>query len=147
MYKRQVFGLLNALPLAGAGAALKGEAAEAGAIAESAREPGAAPAEEVARPTPDQAVAPAVVLPNRVPPTRLELLRGLGQSVASFSDEMLAQIAKVSAVDDDMLRLMQVGRPPTPLLADTISRFRIDQELEQAAVAVSYTHLTLPTKA
>lgn len=132
---RTVFGLLNALPLAGAGAALKGEAAEAGAIAESAREPGAAPAEEVARPTPDQAVAPAVVLPNRVPPTRLELLRGLGPSVASFSDEMLAQIAKVSAVDDDMLRLMQVGRPPTPLLADTISRFRIDQELEQAAVA------------
>ena len=31
---RTVFGLLNALPLAGAGAALRGEAAEAGAIAE-----------------------------------------------------------------------------------------------------------------
>jgi Leucine-rich repeat (LRR) protein len=132
---RTVFGLLNALPLAGAGAALKGEAAEAGAIAESAREPGAAPGEEVPGPTPDQAVVPAVQLPNRVPSTRLELLRGLGPSVASFSDEMLAQIAKVSAVDDDMLRLMQAGRPPTPLLADTISRFRIGQELEQAAVA------------
>ena len=62
-------------------------------------------------------------------PTRLELLRGIGPSVASFSDEMLVQIGKVSAVDDDMLRLMQAGRPPTPLLADTISRFRIDQEL------------------
>ena len=134
---RTVFGLLNALPLAGAGAALKGEAAEAeaGALAESAREPGAAPKDESARPTPDQAVAPIPGPPNLAPPTRVELLRGIGPSVASFSDEMLAQIAKVSTVDDDMLRLMQAGRPPTPLLADTISRFRIDQELEQAAVA------------
>jgi hypothetical protein len=34
-----------------------------------------------------------------------------------------------------MLRLMQAGRPPTPLRADTISRFRIDQELGQTTVA------------
>jgi hypothetical protein len=134
---RTVFGLLNALPLAGAGAgaALKGEAIEAGAIAEKVHEPGVAPREEVARPTPDQAVAPTPGLSNLTLPTRVELLRGIGPSVASFSDEMLAQIGKVSTVDDDMLRLMQAGRPPTPLLADTISRFRIDQELGQTTVA------------
>ena len=49
--------------------------------------------------------------------------------MASFSDDVLAQIGRVSAVDDDMLRLMHTGRPPTPLLADTISRFKLDQEL------------------
>jgi Leucine-rich repeat (LRR) protein len=132
---RTVFGLLNALPLAGAVVALKGEAAEAGAIAERVREPGAAPKEEAATPTPDQAVAPTPGPPNLALPTRVELLRGIGPSVASFSDEILAQIGKVSAVDDDMLRLMQAGRPPSPLLADTISRFRVDQELGQASVA------------
>ncbi|KQV17870.1 hypothetical protein ASC74_02960 [Pseudomonas sp. Root329] len=132
---RTVFGLLNALPLAGAGAALKVEATEAGAIAERVHEPGVAPREEVARPTPYQAVAPTPGLSNLTLPTRVELLRGIGPSVASFSDEMLVQIGKVSTVDDDMLRLMQAGRPPTPLLADTISRFRIDQELGQTTVA------------
>ncbi|CAN7423753.1 leucine-rich repeat domain-containing protein [Pseudomonas sp. GL-B-26] len=132
---RTVFGLLNALPLAGAGVALKSEATEAGAIAERVHEPGVAPREEVARPTPDLAVAPTPGLSNLILPTRVELLRGIGPSVASFSDEMLAQIGKVSTVDDDMLRLMQAGRPPTPLLADTISRFRIDQELGQTTVA------------
>lgn len=59
-------------------------------------------------------------------------------SVAAFSDEVLAQIAKVSAVDDDMLRLMQTGRPPTPLLADTISRFKIDQDLGLEADTVLF---------
>lgn len=132
---RTVFGLLNALPLAGAVVALKGEAAEAGALAERVREPGAAPKDDLARPTPDQAVTPTPGPPKLVPPTRVELLRGIGPSVASFSDEMLVQIGKVSTVDDDMLRLIQAGRPPTPLLADTISRFRIDQELGQASVA------------
>ncbi|MHC8287089.1 dermonecrotic toxin domain-containing protein [Pseudomonas sp. XS1P51] len=133
---RTVFGLLNALPLAGAGAVLKDDTAQAGAIAERVREPGIDPAPEGGRPTPGQVVGPetssALALPNRV-----QLIRGIGLSVASFSDEVLAQIGKVSAVDDDMLRLMQSGRPPTPLLADTISRFRIDQELGQAAVPQS----------
>ncbi|MGF6512858.1 Leucine-rich repeat (LRR) protein [Pseudomonas sp. BT76 TE3572] len=132
---RTVFGLLNALPLAGAGAALRSETAEARVIAERVREPGAAPGEEVASPAPDQIVAPTSGPPNLALPSRVELIRGIGPSVASFSDEVLAQIGKVSAVDDDMLRLMQARRPPTPLLADTISRFRIDQELGQATVS------------
>ncbi|MCY1244746.1 hypothetical protein D9M72_578420 [compost metagenome] len=60
-------------------------------------------------------------------------MRGVCTPLAAFSDEVLAQIARVSTVDDDMLRLMQTGRPPTPLLADTITRFKLDQELEIVA--------------
>jgi hypothetical protein len=112
---RTVFGLLNALPLAGAGADVNVGSAENEAIG---------PSEHVALVTP---VEESVAAPSRL--SRLELIRGIGPSVASFSDEVLAQIAKVSAVDDDMLRLMNAGRLPTPLLADTISRFKLDQEL------------------
>ncbi|MEB2514535.1 NEL-type E3 ubiquitin ligase domain-containing protein [Pseudomonas sp. YuFO20] len=130
---RTVFGLLNALPLAGVGAVLKGDA-EAGAIVERSREPGQNAGD--ARPLPDQAADPsAPTAPAAL--NRVQLLRGIGPSVASLSDEVLAQIGKVSAIDDDMLRLMNSGRPPTPLLADTISRFRIDQELGQAAMSQS----------
>lgn len=129
---RTVFGLLNALPLTGAGAVLKGDAAEAGGIAEGSREPGLNPGEGSPSPLPDHtALADPAVL------NRVELIRGIGPSVASLSDEVLAQIGKVSAIDDDMLRLMNSGRPPTPLLADTISRFKIDQELGQAAMSQS----------
>ncbi|KQN53322.1 hypothetical protein ASE98_19745 [Pseudomonas sp. Leaf48] len=118
---RTVFGLLNALPMAGGAALVEREAADIDDLAKPPRGPGETEAVS-------SVLEPA--RPSAVPvPTRVALLRGIGPSVASFSDEMLAQIAKVSAVDDDMLRLMQQGRPLTPLLADTISRFRIDQEL------------------
>jgi hypothetical protein len=60
-------------------------------------------------------------------------MRGVCAPFASFSDEVLGQIARVSTVNDDMLRLMQTGRPPTPLLADTIARFKLDHELEATA--------------
>ncbi|MGE8185962.1 dermonecrotic toxin domain-containing protein [Pseudomonas sp. NPDC086278] len=133
---RTVFGLLNALPLAGAGAALKREGAEAGVVAERAHEPGAHPTVEGVRPVADPVAGSSAS--TGVPPlNRVELIRGIGPPVASFSDEVLAQIGKVSAIDDDMLRLMHGGRPPTPLLADTFSRFRIDQELAQAGVSQS----------
>ncbi|MGY3306579.1 hypothetical protein ACVK1X_005908 [Pseudomonas sp. PvR086] len=111
---RTVFGLLNALPI-GAQAALKDEAAV-----------------ESVRPSSQIAVAPTPEPPVSVLSSRVELIRGIGPTVASFSDEVLAQIGKVSVIDDDMLRLMQTGRPPTPLLTDTISRFKIDQDLGAA---------------
>nr|WP_322784172.1 leucine-rich repeat domain-containing protein [Pseudomonas sp. PCH199] len=76
----------------------------------------------------ESAVNKAPILPM---PTRVDLLRGVGAPAGTFSDEVLAQIGKVSAVDDDMLRLMQAGRAPTPLLADTVDRFRIDQEVSR----------------
>jgi hypothetical protein len=123
---RTVFGFLNALPLVGGGAVVRGDSVEVAAVAERVREPDAIPEGEVVRPVRNQGVAPLAPL------SRLELIRGIGPSVASFSDDLLAQIGKVSAIDDDMLRLMQTGRPPTPLLADTISRFKLDQELGQA---------------
>ncbi|MFS2068465.1 dermonecrotic toxin domain-containing protein [Pseudomonas sp. CT11-2] len=111
---RTVFGLLNALPIA-VQAALKDEA-----VVESVR------------PSSQIAVAPTPEPPVSMLSSRVELIRGIGPTVASFSDEVLAQIGKVSVIDDDMLRLMQTGRPPTPLLADTISRFKIDQDLGAA---------------
>lgn len=117
---RTVFGLLNALPLLGATAVLRGEG-----VAETLVEEAPQAAVSELHPEPPPAPAPA---------TRLQLLRGLGASVAALSDETLAQIARISTVDDDMLRLMQAGqRPPTPQLADTLARFRIDQELATMA--------------
>lgn len=126
---RVVFGLLNALPLLGAGALLKGEGAVE-ALPEQVARPAKTPSEPVIRPEMPE-VQPAIVAPPGTS-TRLELIRGIGAPVASFSDEVLRQIGNVSAVDEDMLRLMQAGRrPPTPLLADTISRFSIDQDLQR----------------
>ncbi|UVK96787.1 dermonecrotic toxin domain-containing protein [Pseudomonas sp. B21-048] len=125
---RMVFGLLNALPLAAAGVALKGERATAGTLEKTLREPAKPVTEPADHLLPGIATA-APQLPSTAV-SRLELMRGVCAPLATFSDEVLSQIAKVSTVDDDLLRLMQAGRPPTPLLADTISRFKLDQELE-----------------
>jgi len=133
---RLVFGLLNALPLLRSGAVLRGEG---GALEQS---PHPVPATETLK-DPDVSLdppEPSTSAPALV--TRLTLLRGLGAPVATFSDELLQQIAQVSAVDDDMLRLMQAGRrPPTPLLADTLCRFRLDQELASIADPAARTEL------
>lgn len=144
---RSVFGLLNALPLMGAGAVLKGEGAgetlseEVTGTGEKPGEPGIRPVAEEPLFKDDSTQQPSGAR------TRLELMRGIGPSVVSFSDEVLEQIGKVSAVDDDMLRLMQAGRPPTPLLADTISRFKIDQDLQGFTPQVSPGQPTAITRA
>lgn len=126
---RTIFGLLNALPLAGGIDSLKGEGAQAASISKAEAEIG----EPMTPSDTGPAVEPAVSeTPGRPVPgtlTRVDLLRGIGVPAGTFSDEVLAQIGKVCAVDDDMLRLMQAGRAPTPLLADTVDRFRIDQEV------------------
>lgn len=121
---RTVFGLLNALPLIAAVGSLGNDGAELAELADVEDKSGGSsqPIEKpVAPPTPP--------LPQMPLPTRVELLRGVGAPAGTFSDAVLAQIGKVSAVDNDMLRLMQAGRAPTPLLADTVDRFRIDQEV------------------
>jgi hypothetical protein len=123
---RTVFGLLNALPMIGGASVLKGEAAQTEHLAQPGPEPDVNPQALEVQSVPTVAPMPGPAL------NRIGLLRGVGPSVASFSDEVLAQIGTVSTVDDDMLRLMQAGRAPTPLLADTISRFRIDQDLGPA---------------
>ncbi|WP_415760376.1 dermonecrotic toxin domain-containing protein [Pseudomonas sp. LT1P18] len=123
---RTVFGLLNALPIV-AGAAQVGEGAEAPGLIEKGLEPVDTTKEQGPAPDPHP-VAPPEPVPVATE-SRAELLRGIGASVEGFSDETLMQIGKVSAVDEDMLRLMNTGRTPTPMLADTISRFRIDHNL------------------
>ncbi|MBD9442800.1 dermonecrotic toxin domain-containing protein [Pseudomonas sp. PDM04] len=118
---RTVFGLLNALPLAADAASIARDGVETGVLSREVGE---------GELTPGPIADVALSAPPKLPmPTRVELLRGIGAPAGTFSDEVLAQIGRVSAIDDDMLRLMQAGRPPTPLLADTVERFRIDQEV------------------
>ncbi|NUT77149.1 hypothetical protein HNO86_19075 [Pseudomonas sp. C1C7] len=122
---RTVFGLLNALPLVTEAASM-GEGAGDVALAKTEQGHGESSKPLEAGPIAGSGTHTAPTLPL---PTRTDLLRGVGAPAGTFSDEVLAQIGRVSAVDDDMLRLMQAGRAPTPLLADTVDRFRIDQEV------------------
>lgn len=116
---RTVFGLLNALPIAMAGVALKTEERAAARLVHE----------------PEVVEAPTSALATEGT-ERLRLLRGLGPAVESFSDEMLGQIAQVCDIDNELLALMQAGRrPPTPILADTLTRFRLDQEVQHEAQA------------
>lgn len=129
---RTVFGLLNALPLAAEGGLRIAEEAKVPVPPKETPEPGEIlPEQDIAAPQIPAVVEPATALPATA--SRLQLLRGIGPSVASFSDETLTAIGRVSTIGDDMLRLMHMGREPTPLLADTISRFRIDQALDSLA--------------
>lgn len=122
---RTVFGLLNALPLAEGVASLRREEGEVTGPVRATHAEG----ETSVVPSPLAVADDAPEHPTPSLPSRVDLLRGVGAPAGTFSDEVLAQIGKVSAIDDDMLRLMQAGRAPTPLLADTIDRFRIDQEV------------------
>jgi Leucine-rich repeat (LRR) protein len=61
-------------------------------------------------------------------------LRRIGHSVESFSPARREQILKVSGCPENALRKMHVNRESLPpLLADTIKRFKIDQELQRFA--------------
>lgn len=131
---RTVFGVLNALPVLGSAALELASAGTEAAVA-SAEHSGIPAvrfeAQDASLLKGDllNALAPTTRVPVQSL-TRVELLRGIGTSVESFSDEVLAQIGKVSMVDNDMLRLIGSGRAATPLLADTINRFKIDQDLQ-----------------
>ncbi|WP_460145683.1 dermonecrotic toxin domain-containing protein [Pseudomonas sp. S2_A02] len=129
---RTVFGLLNALPLVGAVASLEREGADVAALTRTEHETGEPDVQSGNRPTGDLSTHIAPPEPTTRMPSRLSLLRGIGAPVDAFSDEVLLQIGKVSAIDDDLLRMMQAGRRPTPVLADTISRFKIDQDVVEA---------------
>lgn len=128
---RTVFGLLNALPLVGAVASLERDGAEVAALTRTEHETGEPDVQPGGRPAGDPSAPIAASEPITRIPSRLSLLRGIGAPVDAFSDEVLMQIGKVSDVDDDMLRMIQAGRRPAPVLADTISRFRIDQDVAQ----------------
>ncbi|NWA70198.1 dermonecrotic toxin domain-containing protein [Pseudomonas reactans] len=121
---RTVFGVLNALPL----------------FLKAAHGVPEAQVPEV-KPTPE----PEPVVSGERPPTPTvdtvvqsftdltlpQLMRGLGPAVEPFTDEVLEQIRKVSGVSDDNLRVMYAEhRAPRGLLADTLDRFKIDQDLQ-----------------
>lgn len=62
---------------------------------------------------------------------RPTLLRRLGHITDGFSDETLGLIGDVSGVDDDLLRQVHMDGLPVPAgLADTLERFRVDQEVD-----------------
>lgn len=126
---RTVFGLLNALPVAMAGALVK---TEERAVAATDPQPQPQPPQGVLE-APVPALATDVPSSSLVLSERLRLLRGLGPEVASFSDEVLGQIGHVCDINNDLLTLMQAGRrPQAPILVDTIARFRLDQDIQQA---------------
>ncbi|MGE8148079.1 dermonecrotic toxin domain-containing protein [Pseudomonas frederiksbergensis] len=117
---RTLFGLLNALPVIKAGAVLKGEAraAEAsvpGVVGKSAQ-------------TAEHAVSDTVATLQ----SRIAQLRTLVPETAAFGDDALRAIDQVCELDSNALALLQAGQPPSPILADTLNRFRIDQALQQA---------------
>lgn len=59
-------------------------------------------------------------------------LRRIGPAVDGFSPARREQILQVSGCTEDALRKMHVNQEPLPpLLADSIKRFRIDQDLQQ----------------
>jgi Leucine-rich repeat (LRR) protein len=58
-------------------------------------------------------------------------LRRIGSSVESFTPEQRETILQVSGYNEDALRKMHVNQESLPpLLADTIKRFKIDQDLK-----------------
>ncbi|MGY2261416.1 dermonecrotic toxin domain-containing protein [Pseudomonas sp. SDO55104_S430] len=60
------------------------------------------------------------------------VLRRIGPAVDDFSPARREQILKVSGYSEDVLRKMHVNQEPVPpLLADSIRRFKIDQDLHQ----------------
>lgn len=120
---RTVLGLLNALPILADAASMP---LEPSIIKGRQREPYIEPANEATAPPVIESVAEHVAL-----------MQGLGPGIERFSREVLLQIRHVSGVSDDTLRLLRTdGRAPTPILQDTISRFALDQDLQQALDAL-----------
>ncbi|WP_443690555.1 NEL-type E3 ubiquitin ligase domain-containing protein [Pseudomonas sp.] len=61
------------------------------------------------------------------------LFKRLGYSVDSFSEKTAEHILALTGTDETLLRRIHLGnQAPTPQLADTIKRFRLDQELVQS---------------
>lgn len=59
------------------------------------------------------------------------LMRRLGYRTEGFSDSRLQQARRVSDTHDNGLRHLHLNQQPAPpLLADTLKRFRIDQDLQ-----------------
>jgi hypothetical protein len=124
---RTLFGLLNALPAIHAGALMKTEEQAVAAALPS-----------VAAEVPlviDHAVSDAVTALDTVQ-SRIVQLRRLVAETAQFSDETLQNIDQVCGLDANLLARMADGHPPPPIVADTLNRFGLDQQLQQAIEAL-----------
>lgn len=79
---------------------------------------------------------------------RTTLMRRLGYQTDTLSDEQLAQIRDSSATHDNTLRKMHSTRQtPPPLLADTLKRFKIDQQLQDFLAQMNSDDPAIYTKA
>jgi len=59
------------------------------------------------------------------------LMRRLGYRSDAFTDTQLEQVRIASGIEQDQLRRMHVEQePPSALLTDTLTRFRIDRDIE-----------------
>ena len=62
---------------------------------------------------------------------RTTLLRRLGPSAEGISEAGLERASRISETNDDALRKLYMDhQPPPPLLADTLKRIRIDEQLQ-----------------
>jgi len=79
---------------------------------------------------------------------RTTLMRRLGYQTDTLSDEQLAQIRDSSATHDNTLRKMHSTRQtPPPLLANTLKRFKIDQQLQDFLAQMNSDDPAIYTKA
>lgn len=79
---------------------------------------------------------------------RSTLLRRLGYQVDTLSDTQLARARDVSATHDNTLRHMHATQQtPPPLLADTLKRFKIDQQLQDFITQMNSDESATYTKA
>lgn len=63
---------------------------------------------------------------------REKLLRRIGSVTHGLPDEVLEQAARISGVDDDVLRRMHLDNLPVPpLLRDTLHRFQVDRRVSR----------------
>lgn len=76
------------------------------------------------------------------------LMRRLGYQTDTLSDTQLAQIRDSSATHDNTLRKMHsTQQTPPPLLADTLKRFKIDQQLQDFLVQMNSDDPAIYTQA
>ncbi|MBH3426513.1 hypothetical protein I5S59_02050 [Pseudomonas alkylphenolica] len=67
-----------------------------------------------------------------------KLLKRLGHATHGLTDEMLDQAARISGVDDDMLRRVHVDRLKMPaLLKDTLHRYQTDRRVSRLIHSLS----------
>jgi hypothetical protein len=74
---------------------------------------------------------------------QIQLLRRLNPLAATFSESTLAQVLKVSGIDDGVLRRLHVEHElPPPLLTDTLNRFDLYASISQFGEQIRNGHIS-----